>query len=65
MLSHRGSPSFGVGLARLFAAVVGEIEGEDALEVAGPFEDFRMAQGADGVVVSGTPMLLHASRENS
>src|SRR5271163_1697108 len=58
MLSHSGSPGFR-GRWASFAPVVGEIEGGDALLVAGTFEDFGMAQRADGVVVSGTPMLLH------
>jgi len=40
------------------AAVVGEIEGEDALLVAGTIEDFGMAQRAGRVLVSGTPMSL-------
>src|ERR1700722_12691584 len=47
-------------MSSLFAAVTREIEGEDAFAVGGALEDFRMAQGANGVVIAGTPVLLHA-----
>jgi hypothetical protein len=43
-----------------FAAVLSKVEGEDALEALGALEHLRMAQGADGVVVAGTPVVLHA-----
>ena len=44
----------------LFAAVVGEAEGEDAFVIRWTLKHFRMAQGANGVVVAGASVLLHA-----
>lgn len=44
----------------LFAAVVGEVEGEDAFVIRWTLKHFRMAQGANGVVVVGASVLLHA-----
>jgi hypothetical protein len=44
----------------LFAAVDGEIEGEDALGVLRPLEDLRLAERADGVVIARAPVFFHA-----
>src|SRR4029077_16616026 len=51
-----GRPLLGV----LFAAIRSEIEGEHALGTPRTFEDLRMAQRANGIVVSGAEVLLHA-----
>ena len=49
-----------VGVAVLFAAVTVEVEGEDAFLIRRALKHFWMAQCADGVVIAGTPVLLHA-----
>jgi hypothetical protein len=48
------------GVSSLFATVTAKIEGEDALVIYGALEHFRMAQGANGVVIAGALVLLHA-----
>jgi hypothetical protein len=52
-LKNRSSPV-------LFATVTVEIEREDAFVIGGALKHFRMAQGANGVVVAGASVLLHA-----
>jgi len=44
----------------LFAAVVGEVEGEDSFVIRGTLKRSRMAQRANGAVIAGAPVLLHA-----
>src|SRR5580704_8797288 len=44
----------------LFTAILGQIEGEDAFVIRRALEHFRMAQGANGIVIAGAPVLLHA-----
>jgi hypothetical protein len=48
------------GCTLLFTSVYGEIERKDTVMIGRPLEYFGMAQGADGVVITGAPMLLHA-----
>src|SRR5438105_12928640 len=47
-------------IPRSFAAVVGEIENEYAIDALRALEDLRMAQRADRVMIPGAPMVLHA-----
>ena len=48
------------GVSSLFATVAVKIEGEDTLVIYGALEHFRVAQGANGVVIAGASVLLHA-----
>jgi hypothetical protein len=43
----------------LFAAVNSKIERENAFVVRGTSKHLRVAQGTNGVVIAGTPVLLH------
>src|SRR5262249_18070016 len=42
-----------------FATVTFEIEREDAVQAGGTSKNLWMAQRADGIVISRTPMVLH------
>src|SRR5580692_1710274 len=44
----------------LCTAVVGEVEGEDAFAIRGAFKNFRMAERANGIMMTGAPVLPHA-----
>ena len=44
----------------LFTAVISKIEGEDTFVIRGALKYFRMAKGANRVVIAGTPVFLHA-----
>jgi len=48
------------GVSSLFATVTVKIKGEDTLVIYGALEHFRMAQGANGVVIAGAPVFLYA-----